>query len=54
MRTTDGENDTIVDVGTGRYVMINHKKKEYYEFTREEMLAAMRSSSSRCRAGGRR
>ena len=41
IRTTDGENDTIVDVANGRYTVINHKKKEYYEFTREDLLAAM-------------
>ena len=41
VRTTDGENDTIVDVANGRYTVINHKKKEYYEFTRDEMMAAM-------------
>ena len=37
VRTSDGENDTIVDVAAGRYTVINHKKKEYYEFTRDEM-----------------
>jgi hypothetical protein len=42
VRTSDGENDAIVDVGTGRLTVINHKKKEYYEATREEMQAGMR------------
>ena len=41
VRTTDGENDTIVDVADGRYTVINHKKKEYYAFTRDEMMASM-------------
>ena len=41
IRTTDGENDTIVDVANGMYTVIFHKKKEYYQFTREEMMAAM-------------
>ena len=41
MRTSDGEHDTIVDVGAGRFTVIDHKKKEYFEFTREEMLASM-------------
>ena len=41
IRTTDGENDTIVDVAGGMYTVINHKKKEYYQFTRDEMMAAM-------------
>ena len=41
VRTSDGESDVIVEVGTGRLTVINHKKKEYYEVTREEMLAGM-------------
>jgi len=41
VRTSDGENDAIVEVGTGRLTVINHKKKEYYEVTREEMQASM-------------
>jgi hypothetical protein len=41
IRTTDGESDTIVDVAGGMYTVINHKKKEYYQFTRDEMMAAM-------------
>ena len=41
MRTSDGEHDTIVDVAAGRFTVIDHKKKEYFEFTREEMLASM-------------
>ena len=41
IRSTDGESDTIVDVTAGRYVIINHKKKEYYEFTRDQMIASM-------------
>ena len=41
IRTSDGENDVIVEVGTGRLTVINHKKKEYYEIERAQMLAAM-------------
>jgi hypothetical protein len=41
VRTSDGENDVIFDVGTGRLTVINHKKKEYYEVTRAEMQASM-------------
>ena len=41
MRTSDGEHDTIVEVAGGRFTVINHKKREYYEFTRDEMLASM-------------
>ena len=41
LRTTDGETDTIVDAAAINYTVINHKKKEYYQFTRDELLAAM-------------
>ncbi len=41
IRTSDGENDVIVQVGTGALTVINHKKKEYYEVAREDMLAGM-------------
>ena len=41
MRTSDGVHDTIMEVAAGRFTMIDHKKKEYYEFTRDEMLASM-------------
>lgn len=43
IRTADGENDVIVEVGTGRLTVINHKKKEYYEITREQLLAGMQA-----------
>jgi hypothetical protein len=41
VRTSDGQHDTIMEVAAGRFTVIDHKKKEYYEFTREEMLASM-------------
>src|SRR5688500_13442506 len=41
IRTSDGENDVILEVATGRLSVINHKKKEYYEITREQLLAGM-------------
>lgn len=41
IRSSDGEHDTIMDVAGGRFTVIDHKKKEYFEFTREEMAAAM-------------
>ncbi len=41
IRTSDGESDVILEVGTGRLTVINHKKKEYYEITREAMAAGM-------------
>ena len=52
VRTSDGENDVIVEVGTGRLTVINHKKKEYYEVTREEMHgrdAEVRAADGRAR-----
>jgi len=33
--------DRLVDVAGGRYTVLNHRKKEYHEFTRDEMLASM-------------
>ena len=41
IRTSDGENDVIVEVASGNLTVINHKKKEYYEVTREQMMAGM-------------
>jgi hypothetical protein len=41
VRTSDGENDTIVDFSTGRLVVVNDKKKEYYETSLQDMAAAM-------------
>ncbi len=41
IRSSDGEHDTIVDLAAGRFTVIDHKKKEYYEFTREDMAASM-------------
>jgi hypothetical protein len=40
VRTSDGENDTIVEFGTGRMVMINNNKKEYYETSLQDIAAA--------------
>jgi hypothetical protein len=41
MRTSDGEHETIFDIASGRIQVLNPKKKEYYEFTREEMASVM-------------
>lgn len=41
IRSSDGQHDTIVDLPAGRFTVIDHKKKEYTEFTREDMTAAM-------------
>jgi hypothetical protein len=39
VRTSDGQNDTIMEYGTGKMIMVDHKKKEYYETSLDEMLA---------------
>ncbi len=39
--TSDGRYDTVFDVKTGSMVHIDHKKKEYYESSLEEMRAAL-------------
>jgi hypothetical protein len=41
VRTSDGESDTILDLASGRLVIINHKKSEYYETSLQDMAAAM-------------
>ena len=41
VRTSDGENDVILEVASGNLTVINHKKKEYYEMTRAQLLAGM-------------
>ena len=38
-RTTDGQNDSIIDFASGRFVFVDHKSKEYWETTLEEMAA---------------
>lgn len=40
-RTTDGQTDSIIEYPTGRMVFIDHKKKEYWETTIQEMAAYM-------------
>ena len=39
MRTSDGRNDTIMDVASGRIIQIDHKKKIYHETSLEEIRA---------------
>jgi hypothetical protein len=41
VRTSDGESDTILDLASGRLVIINTKKKEYYETSLQDLAAAM-------------
>jgi hypothetical protein len=52
VRTANPENDTIFDASTGRIVMVNHKKKEYIEFTREEMAQAMQQFETQMAQAG--
>ena len=52
IRTSNGESDTIFDAGTGRVVILNNKKKEYFEFTREELAEAMRGFESQMQSAG--
>lgn len=37
VRTSDGHTDTIFDITTGKMILIDHKKEEYYETSVEEM-----------------
>lgn len=37
VRTVDGNRETLVDLGTGKIVTIDHAKKEYYERTFDEI-----------------
>lgn len=41
IRTGDGQTDTIMDVASGRMTMIDHKKKEYYEISLDDMAATL-------------
>jgi hypothetical protein len=52
IRTSSPETDTIFDASTGRVVVVNHKKNEYYEFTREEMAASLKQFESQMQAAG--
>ncbi len=38
-RTTDGQNDSIIHYSTGKMIVVDHKKKEYFETSLEEMSA---------------
>ena len=37
LRSSDGTNDTITDLTSGRMIHVDHKKKEYWETTLAEM-----------------
>lgn len=43
MRYSDGEVETIVDVATGRMVIMDPRKKEYWETSAEELAGFFRS-----------
>ena len=47
MRTGDGQNDTIIEYGSGKIVSIDHKKKEYTEITLAEMEAMAKQASAK-------
>ena len=40
IRTSDGKFDTVMDISTGGMIHIDHKKKQYFETSLEEMQAA--------------
>ena len=52
VRTSNAESDTIFDATTGHVAVINHKKKEYFEFTREEMAQAMQGFEQQMQQAG--
>ncbi len=41
VRTSDGDRDTILDLATGRLVLVNDRKREYSETTLDELRAFM-------------
>jgi hypothetical protein len=52
VRTSDGEHDTIFDAASGRITLIDHHTREYFEFTRDEMAAALRQLDQQMRPAG--
>lgn len=47
MRMSNPENDIIVEYASGKFVSIDHKKKEYWETTRDEMNAQLAQVNAR-------
>lgn len=41
VRVTSDESDTLMDVTSGKTAVVEHKKKEFYEFTGDDITAAM-------------
>jgi hypothetical protein len=50
MRMSQPDNDIIVEYASGRFVAIDHKKKEYWESTRDEMNAQLAQMNARMEA----
>ena len=50
MRMSQPDNDIIVEYASGRFVSIDHKKKEYWETTRDEMAAQLQQVTARLEA----
>ena len=46
IRMSDGERDTILDLGAGRILSIDHRKKEYSEVTLAELEGMMQQASA--------
>jgi hypothetical protein len=47
MRMSNPDNDIIVEYASGRFVSIDHKKKEYWETTRDEMAAQLQQMNAK-------
>lgn len=47
MRMSQPDTDIIVEYASGRFVAIDHKKKEYWETTRDEMNAQLQQVTAR-------
>lgn len=52
VRSSDGDSDTIMDLSTGTMTMIDHKKKEYWQTTADEMKAAFAQIEQQMQAMG--
>lgn len=51
-RASDADSESIVDAGTGRFVVADNKKKEYWESSFDEMQAMMRQMEEQMKAAG--
>jgi hypothetical protein len=48
-RVSNGENDSIFDAAAGRMVVVDHRKKEYWETSIDEMNAMMEKANQQMR-----